>query len=58
MYTQQTQQKTVNDLLYSTSAAARILGINYQDIQKLAVDTRRRGRALRAAKSAGTSVAV
>ena len=40
MYTQQTesaQQKTVDDLLYSTSAAARILGINYQDIQKLEV---------------------
>ena len=40
MSTQQTesaQQKTVDDLLYSTSAAARILGINYQDIQKLQV---------------------
>ncbi len=40
MSTQQTesaQQKTVDDLLYSTSAAARILGINYQDIQKLDV---------------------
>ena len=35
--TQPTKQKTVNDLLYSTSAAARILGISYQDIQKLQV---------------------
>ncbi len=40
MSTQQTesaQQKTVDDLLYSTSAAARILGISCQDIQKLEV---------------------